>query len=180
MKWNITLTWFTLGFILFNSLFYLHLSSMDGGSSIIYIFICPIFWLLTLIIVAFWSYKQRNIWFKENLRNSSFILLFFCTPIPIFMFGSLVRPEIYLSGISFNSKNGITIKKEDWNYNSGKTAIIKYWKINIENYMGNPDDDRFKKDSTWIYFEKDGDTLKTETYKDDQLILNRKSDENAR
>ena len=87
---------------------------------------------------------------------------------------------MYRSGTGFNPKNRITIKNEIWNYNNGKTAIIKYWKINVENYMGNGDDDRFKKDSTWIYFDKDGDTLKTETYKDDQLIITTKRDKNAR
>ncbi len=174
MKWNITLTWFTLVFIFINLLFYLHSSSMNGGSSIIYIFIYPIFWLLTLFIVTFWSYKQRDIWFKKDIKTSTFILLFFCTPIPLFLFGALQRPEMYRSGTGFNSINGITIKDETWNYNNGKTAIIKYYKINVENYMGNGDDDRFKKDSTWIYFEKTGDTLKTETYKDDQLITTTK------
>lgn len=169
-KWNIELTWFALGFILINFFFYLHASSMNGGGSMIYIFIFPSFWILTLLILALWGYNQRHCWFKENLRTSSFILLFFCTPIPLFVFSSLIRPEMYCSGTGYNSKNGFTIKDETWNFNNGNTAIIKYWKINIENYRGNGDDDRFIKDSTWIYFKKNGDTLKTETYKDNQLI----------
>jgi hypothetical protein len=174
MKWNTTLMWFTFGFIVINSLFYLHLSSMNGGSSMIYVFIFPIFWLLTIFVVGFWSYKQRYILFEKDIRTSSFILLFFCTPIPIFLLGALLRPEMYRASTGFITKNGTTIKSEEWVYNNGKLAIRKYWKINIANYNGNGDDDSFKKDSTWIYLEKNGDTLKTETYKDNQLIITTK------
>lgn len=180
MKWNITLTWFTLGFILTNFLFYLHISTMNGGSSIIYIFIYPIFWLLTILIAGLWSYKQRHFWFKKDVKTSSFILLFFCTPVPIFLFSALIRTEMYCASTGFTPKNGETIKSETWVYNNGKLAIRKYWKINIENYNGNGDDDSFKKDSTWIYLKKDGDTLKIETYKDNQLIETLEKNKNAR
>jgi hypothetical protein len=153
---------------------------MNGGSSMIYIFIFPIFWILTILIACFWSYKQKDIWFRKDIKPSSIILLFFCTPIPLFIFGGLLKPETYRAGTGFTTKSGATIKNETWVYNNGKLAIEKYWKINIENYNGNGDEDNFKKDSTWIYIEKNGDTLKTETYKDNQLITTSENKKNTR
>ena len=61
------------------------------------------------------------------------------------------------------------IKSEHWNYNSGELAAKKYWKrIGAKTYED--EDEGFKKDSTWVYFNKKGDTIKTETYKDDKII----------
>jgi len=52
--------------------------------------------------------------------------LILCTPISIWGFSSLTKPQIELIRTGYNPKNGIAIKSETWRY----------------------DDSEFKKDST--------------------------------
>ncbi len=97
------------------------------------------------------------LWFKKNIILSTLIALFFCTPISISMIALILRPATYLASSGIDGRNAYTLKSENWDYYIGGRAILKYWK-----------DD--KKDSTWVYFNKKGDTIKTETYKNDTLI----------
>jgi|TARA_B110000027_G_C16092247_1_gene289025 hypothetical protein len=169
MKWNKTLSIIALFFLIINFLFTKNAETLNGGRAMIYIFIFPLFWIGTLITVGVLAYKKRKKWFSSELRISTIILLALCSPLSILGFSYLTKPEIYLSGTGYNPKNGITIKTETWNYNSGKTSVRKFWKINTENYSGY-EENEYKKDSIWIYYNKNGDTLKIEKYKNDKLI----------
>jgi len=169
MKLNKILLIIAVGFLLINLLFYKNAETLNGGRAMIYIIIYPLFWIITLITVGILAYKRRNEWYTNELKISTIILLLLCTPLSIWGFYSLIRPEIELSSTGYNPKNGITIKSEWWNYNSGQTAVRKFWKLNTENY-GGYDDSEYKKDSIWIYYDKTGDTIKIEKYKNDKLI----------
>ena len=169
MKWNRTLTYFAIGFLLINFFFSKNIETLHGGRAMIYIFIYPIFWVLTLITVGILTYKNRKKWLSKEMKISTGILLIFCSPIAILTFSALARPEIQLSGTGYNPKNGITIKTETWNYNSGQTAIRKFWKLDSENWTGYSENE-YLKDSIWIYYSKEGDILKTEKYKNNELI----------
>ena len=169
MKWNKTLTYFAIGFLLINFLFSENMETLNGGKAMIYIFIYPLFWILTLIIVGVLTYKNRKKWLNKEMKISTIILLICCSPISILIFSTLTKPEIQLSGTGYNPKNGITIKTETWNYNSGQTAIRKFWKINSENWTGYSENE-YLKDSIWTYYTKEGEILKTEKYKNNELI----------
>ena len=135
----------------------------------IYLVILPLFWITTLITVVILAYKNRKEWFEKGMKTSTIILLLLCTPLSIWGISSLTRPEIEWSSTAYHPKNGVTIKSETWNYRSGQTAIIKFWKLDTESGISSNEKD-YKKDSLWVYFDKNGDTLKIEKYKNDQLI----------
>lgn len=168
MKWNQTLLKIAIGYSVINILFYTHILNLNGGSSLIYVLIYPLFWLLTIIIISALTYKKRKSWLSKQLKVSTIILLVFCTPLPLLICSSLIQSDIYRSSTSYNSKNGKITKIETWDYTNGKTAIKKFWKN--ENI----------KDSLWIYFDKNGDTLKTEIYKNNQLLKIKEYNKNIR
>ncbi|GAB3354922.1 hypothetical protein GCM10027566_16720 [Arachidicoccus ginsenosidivorans] len=75
------------------------------------------------------------------------------------------------SSSSYRPKNGKIFKSENWYYTAdyAKTYVDKYFVADSieEKSKG---ENAYKKDSTWIYFTKKGDTLKVENYKNGQLI----------
>jgi hypothetical protein len=169
MKWNITLVSIAITYILINILFYLHSRTMEGGSSLIYVIIYPAFWLITLIVVGIWTYIKKGFLFQKDSITATLILLFFCTPLPLLIASKLMQPETTRSSSGYSPKNGVTIKDEFWTYNTGQVAERKYWKLNTENWIDANEED-FKEDSTWVYFSKQGDTVKTELYNEGKLI----------
>lgn len=169
MKWNITLVSVAIAFILINILFYSHSRTMQGGSSLIYVIIYPAFWLITLIAVGIWTYIKRRILFQKDSATATLILLFFCTPVPLLIASRTLQPETTRSSSSYSPRNGVTIRDESWSYNTGEVAARKYWKLNTENWI-DADEDDFKEDSTWVYFSRQGDTIKTELYNDGELV----------
>jgi len=173
MKWNNKLTLIAVGYILINILFAWHASTMTGGSSLIYVLIYPPFWIITLIFVGVLTYRKRKEWFKKEIIFSTISMLLFCTPIPLLAFTELTKPEMTRAGSGYNPKNGKTHKTETWIYKPGVIAIKKYWILDSEDWTG-ADESGFKKDSTWVYFDKDGDTLKIERYIEDKLIESKK------
>lgn len=142
---------------------------MPDATSMIYIIIFPVFWIITIIIVAILTFKNKTIWFEKNYKVSTIIGLFFCTPIFFWFVRAINTPESYRDSSGYMSKNGYTIKYENWTYNDGSPQVIKYWKAVGEN-CNTCDSTHFKKDSTWIYFNKKKDTIKVEVYKNGELI----------
>jgi hypothetical protein len=169
MKWNITLVSIAITYILINILFYTHARTMEGGSSLIYVIIYPALWLITLIAVGIWTYIKRVSLFQKDSTAATLILLFFCTPLPLLIASELMQPETTRSSSTYSSKNGVTIKDEFWTYTTGQVAARKYWKLNTEKWIDANEED-FKEDSTWVYFSKQGDTVKTELYNEGKLI----------
>ncbi|RMG78755.1 MAG: hypothetical protein D6707_09375, partial [Bacteroidetes bacterium] len=158
-----------IGFILVNILFFFFSSTMRGGTSLIYVIIFPVFWGITLIAVSILAFKNRKTWFEKSISLSTIILLIFCTPLPLLVFAELIKPKISRSGTSYWSEDGETLKTETWIYKPGQIAAKKYWTLETENWTEKSEDE-FKRDSIWVYFDKNGDTLKTEYYENDKLI----------
>jgi hypothetical protein len=76
------------------------------------------------------------------------------------------RVTIYDSSIV--PTNGQTVNKRFFKYKWGKPARIEYYKKDTEDWLNS--DQKFYKDSTWIYFNWFGDTTKIKIYDKDQLI----------
>ncbi len=169
MKLNKTLLIIAIVFLIINLFFFKNSETLNAGRAMIYIIIFPLFWVATLITVRILAFKNRKEWFSKEMKISTIAFLILCTPLSIWGFSALTRPEMQLIGTSYNPRNGITIKTETWNYNSGQTAVTKFWKIDTENWTSTTEND-FKKDSVWIYLDKKGDTLRIEKYKNDQLV----------
>ena len=169
MKLNKTLLLIAIGFLIINLFFFKNSETLNGGRAMIYIIIFPLFWIATLITVGILAFKNRKEWFSKEMIISTIAFLILCTPLSIWVFSTLTRPEIQLIGTGYNPRNGMTIKTETWNYNSGQTAVTKFWKIDTENWTSTTEKD-FKKDSIWVYLDKKGDTLRIEKYKNDQLV----------
>lgn len=174
IKWNKTLLIITIIFFVINILFFKNAESenLRGGKAMIYVIIIPVFWIVTMIIVGILAFKNRKKWFNNELRISTIILLILCTPLSVFGFSYITKPKMYLVGTGYNPKGGTTIKTETWNYNSGQVAVIKHWKLDTENWTSY-DDNQYKRDSIWVYYDKNGDTLKAEKYRNDTLIESR-------
>lgn len=147
----------------------MHALTLKGGMSIIYLFIYPAFWVITLVVVAIFCIRNRKRWFQRDMLLSTLIAMFFCTPIVLTCIYYLVRPASYITVTGYNPENGYVRKFEDWNYYSGGRAAKKYWK-RPDDGASYADDSGFEKDSTWVFFNKNGDTIKTETYRDDRLV----------
>ena len=159
MKLNKTLLIIVIGFLIINLFFFKNSETLNGGRAMIYIIFFPLFWIGTLIAVGILAYRNRKEWFSKEMKISTIIFLILCIPLSIWGFSDLTRPEIRLIGKGYNPRNGITIKTETWNYNSGQTAIRKFWKLETEKWTGY-DESEYKKDSIWVYYDKKGDTFK--------------------
>lgn len=171
MKINRTLLSIAIAYNIINFLFWQHILTMPDATSMIYVIIFPVFWIITIIIVAILAFKNKAIWFKKNYKLSTIIGLFFCTPMLFWLVRVINTPESYRASSSYASKMGYTIKREKWIYNNG-AQVIKYWKADESN-CNDCDSTHFKKDSTWIYLGKKKDTIKIEVYKEGKLIIKR-------
>jgi hypothetical protein len=81
-KWNENLIYITLTYLFINAAFFFHASTMNGGGSLVYIYIFPFFWLISIILIGIFTYSQRKILFEKRSKKTSILLLAFCTPIP--------------------------------------------------------------------------------------------------
>ncbi len=82
MKWNENFIYLTLAYFFINAAFIFHATSMNGGSSLGYIYILPVFWLIFIIGAGFFAYNKRKTLFDKKTKKSSILLLSLCTPIP--------------------------------------------------------------------------------------------------
>ena len=121
-----------------------------------YVFIFPAFWIITVITVLVLSIKNRKIWFRKQMLLSTLIAIFFCTPVAISLITIIARPQTYLAASGSNGSDNTSFEAWVYYYNQ-KPAVTKYWKD-------------YRKDSTWVYLNKKGDTIKTERYRNDTLI----------
>ena len=82
LKWNENLILITLAYLFINVAFFFHASTMNGGGSLGYVFIFPIFWLISIILIGGFAYNQKKILFEKSSKMTTILLLAFCTPIP--------------------------------------------------------------------------------------------------
>jgi len=88
--WNETLIYIAVGYFLIHVAFYFIMMSMEGGSSLAFVFILPIFWIVTIIGVGIFAYQKRAAFFEKKKKIRSIILLIFCTPFPLILLGQIV------------------------------------------------------------------------------------------
>ena len=170
MAVNKNLLKLVIAYIVINLLLVNNLNETEHGNGIIFVYIFPLLWIVMLIAVVVYVYKDKKELFSKRQVFLNIILLFLSTPLTTGIASYLINSDIELSVSSYISKKGGVIRYEEWVYrHSQKTAIIKFWKSNAENHF-EMDDKNFKKDSNWIYFDKKGDTIKIEKYKNDSLI----------
>jgi len=101
----------------------------------------------------------------------SISLILFCTPIPLLLLLVLTIANSYGAESDYIQKNGYTLRHEEWVYRSnGKMAINKYYRMKTPDETDESND---KRDSTWVYFNKDADTVKIEQYNNGKLISTR-------
>jgi hypothetical protein len=162
-----------IAYNLINFLFWLHISTMPNATSMVYIFVYPCFWIITLIIIGTLVFKNKTIWLSSAYRASTIIALFFCTPMPFLWAKAIAAPSSYCASTEFLTKDGHTIKSEEWVYNTGGLNVIKYWKAN-EPDCNDCDSASFKPDSVWVYLGKKKDTLRVDRYKNGKLIGEKK------
>lgn len=172
MKINTTATSVAVVYNIINFLFWLHISTMPNATSMVYMFIYPCFWVITLIIMGIMGFRNKAIWFSKTYKVSTIIALFFCTPFPFIWVKAIEAPSTYCVSTGFSTQDGHTIKSEEWVYRTGGLNVIKYWKADESN-CNDCDSTHFKKDSTWIYLGKKKDTIKIEVYKEGKLIIKR-------
>ena len=82
IKWNENLIYIFLTYLFINGAFIFHATTLNGGSSLGYIYILPIFWLIAIIIIGIFAYLKRKILFEKNTKRTSILLIILCTPIP--------------------------------------------------------------------------------------------------
>src|SRR5665647_320643 len=97
----------------------------------------------------------------------SILSLLFTTPIPAIAFYYLTHPtpEIRSDGMMTNTINGKVYKMETWEKTSTHKKFADKLFVADSAQEAMYGDKAYKKDSTWIYFDDNGDTLKLEYYK---------------
>jgi len=124
-------------------------------------------WLVAMVIAAIILRIQRKPLFEGPMRKWTMLTALFCTPLPaIALFFLLMRnPEIYCNEIHTVFSGNKAFKTEYWYRRStGKRYMIKRYVSEV------PGSKLFKKDSLWVYFNEQEDTLKTEFYRGDALL----------
>jgi hypothetical protein len=169
MKINRKLFSIAVVYNVINFLFWVHILNMPNATSMIYMLILPCFWILTILFAVILSLKNKLVWFQKEYKVSTIISLIFCTPILFLSVKAISSPESYRASSGCGNKNEFTVKSENWDYNDGGRQVVKYWKAKALDCC-ECDSLLLKKDSTWIYFDKKGDTMKVESYKDGKLI----------
>jgi len=154
---------------------YNYAANQPGGSGIAMLFALvwmPALWLTAIVASIIISIIKRKHLFQKPIAHWTLLTLIFTTPIPAIAFYYVTHPtpEIRSDGMETNTINGKVYKTEFWE----RTATHK--KFADKRFIADSaqealyGDKAYKKDSTWIYFDNNGDTLKLEYYKDDSLI----------
>ncbi|WP_152270714.1 hypothetical protein [Agriterribacter humi] len=163
MKTSRTLIGF---FLLYNgiTLYFISDINRDQSSSLGYVFIFPVFWIIAAIALGllFWFKKAtlKTLWDK--------LLLFFSTPIPlllVFVFSRLTLAGLITSSSEYN-KNGHRYRKIRYEYSIGQPQRIEFYvsQDTVTETEPFPTSDVWLKDSIWTYYNRDGTIKKTENY----------------
>jgi hypothetical protein len=155
---------------------YNYAASQPGGTGASLAFIVlwmPAVWITTIVLTIVLTLKRRQKLFVSGKTKWTLLALLFCTPIPLYFGYQLTHPapDTLRSGSSCSPKDGKIYKSENWYYTSDyRQKYVDMFFIADSLDEKENGENAFKKDSTWTYFTKAGDTLKVEKYKDGQLI----------
>lgn len=153
---------------------YTNAASQPGGSGATMFFIymeIPLIWLIAVVTTIVFAVRQRSVLFSERILKWTIVTLIFCTPVPIGVLYTLTHPtpETLRSSSSTQTINGKVYISENWYYTSNhEPYLTKYFIADsaAEYQMGEA---AYKKDSTWVYLSKTGDTIKIENFKGGKL-----------
>jgi len=173
MKINKTVLSIAIVYNVINFMFWQYIKTTTGASSMIFIFIFPVFWIISILVVTILAFKNKATWFQKGYKASTIVGILVCTPILFWFVIAIQTSESYCNSTGYTPQNGYTFKYESWIYRNGSRQVVKYWKADGEN-CDTCDSSHFKRDSTWVYFNKKKDTVKVEIYKNDKLISVRK------
>jgi hypothetical protein len=143
------------------TLFFIVNMLRDQSASLELAYMLLAFWIIgaVALILLFWLKKATvtTIW--------DGFLVFLSSPIPAFLFFLLLRqmsPDVPNSTTEYN-KNGYRHREVHYNYPSGKPQRVEYYisQDSISTSGSFPPNDVWVKDSTWIYYNKDGSIKKT-------------------
>lgn len=155
---------------------YYYAASQPGGTGASLAFIVlwmPAVWITTIVLTIVLALKRRKNLFVNGKSKWTSLTLLFCTPIPLYFGYQLTHPtpDTLRSGSSYSPKDGKIYKSENWYYTSNyrQKYVDMYFIADSLDERANGEN-AFKKDSTWTYFTKTGDTLKVEKYNAGQLI----------
>lgn len=138
----------------------------DQSSSLGYVFIFPVFWIIAgiILIVLFRRKKIRlNFWLDK-------LVLVCSTPVTIFLivaFHFITSDGLITSSYEYN-KNGHRHKEVKYEYSSGgPTQRVEYYisKDPVTDTTPFPTNDVWLQDSVWTYYDKDGTIEKSEDYR---------------
>jgi len=172
MGLNKKLLTYTIIFNVINGLLFVYATTNPGGEVGMQMFFgFPLFYVVGLIGLLIIGVNNK----KDFGRPGNWILCLFCTPIPTVIIVSIALRTIGTENgargamTMYNYKDGQKIKMQRWEYGNGQTYVDKYYKADsIKELIDG--ESAFLKDSIWIYYNKDGQILKNEKYKDDKLI----------
>ncbi|HVY73493.1 MAG TPA: hypothetical protein VG890_01605 [Puia sp.] len=154
---------------------YNYAASQPGGSGMAMLFTfvwMPAIWLSTIIAAIIILITGRRYLFQKSVLVWTCLTIVFTTPIPAIAFYYVTHPtpEIRSYGMSTNTINGKIYKTEFWE----RTATHK--KFAYKQFVADSAREvlygykAYIKDSIWVYFDDNGDTLKLEYYRNDSLI----------
>ena len=154
---------------------YNYAASQPGGSGLTLAFTVlwmPLLWIPAIIATVILCIVYRKTLFKRFMLKLTIPAILFCTPIPLIILFNIINPlsDTYGAEGDYIEKGSYTLKHEEWVYHSnGKLAVNKFYRFNAPS---DEDQDENKKirDSTWTYFNKAGDTVKIEHYKNGVLL----------
>jgi len=137
----------------------------------------PAVWITTIVLALILALKRRKNLFTTGKTRSTVLTLLFCTPIPLY-FGYLFThptPETLSSSSSYRSVDGKIYKSESYYYTSNdRQKCVEMYFVADSLDEKTKGESAFKKDSTWTYFTKTGDTLKVEKYNVGELVSSKK------
>jgi hypothetical protein len=159
---------------------YSYAASQRGGSGMAMLFglvWMPVLWLLSIVATIIIAIIKRKNLFQKHILIWTVLTILFATPIPAiaFYYSTHPTPETRSYGMEGNTINGKAYKTEfrEWTSTHRKFAY-KYF-VADSAQEATYGDKAYKRDSTWIYFDNNGDTLKLEYYKNDSLIATKQS-----
>jgi hypothetical protein len=136
------------------TLFFVNNINPDESSSLGYLFIFPIFWIIAGISIAIYI-RTDKIKITNYLEK---IVLGFSTPLPFFIFLIIwhsISPTSHINSSSEYEKNGLKYKKIEYTYSNLKLERKEYYISNGYDWV---------KDSIWEFYSKDGAIIKKENY----------------
>ena len=154
MNPNPVLIIFAVIFNIITGIFILNIIN-DQSSSLGYLYIFPIFWIISGIILSLLS--KRKIVNFAGITNK--ILFFFSTPLALISFYFLyvqLTDAKYISGSREYDKGNYRYKEVTYEYEvAGQNQRKEFYILK----------NGWEKDSIWTYYNKDGSIKKTEDYR---------------